>query len=848
MALSKAAKIWIIILSIPLVLIVGGIIAAKIYFTSDRLKALVIPPIEEATHRTVTVKNISISILPSLAVSIDGLRISNPEDSPFDRNEFMSLDHLKLKVKIFELLQNKLEITHVILDHPRLYLEVTKDGKKNFSSKETGTSEDVRVQVRVEKNSMSALLLSNLEINDGEIEYVNKRFDSRMKIEGWRQTLRAEARPGENILFIEGQSNVDQFSYGTVTSWYLDGQPISVTEKMMYKIVDDVLIFDAVQGTLKNLPLAVSGTISKLQEETIILALAVTSPSAQMTQLLSLIPPDMLKEAQGLSSAGDVKFSLSIIGRLDEQTDPGIQGLFTVSNGVIKYASLHKSITNINLSGKFEKPEAPIDKKEIGSFSIDKLTATLGTNTITGKLHLTNFDDPTITSECNGTINLLEVKDYYPLEPGTELNGLMKADIALQGKAKVPQSIRARGTIELDNVTIKTVGSQKPLSNLNGTITFNNQLIESKQLAMNVGESDLNLGFTLKNYLSLVIPKTTSVHKDKVSTSKPSAFVTLTSKQLRTSDLTSDKKTSSEQAPNEKKGTQTSGWLPGFDLDANVSIDKLVTEKLTFTNARGTASISEGIINLKNFYVNAFQGTIQTRGTLDVRDLKKRPFDLELELTGVESNSLLLTFTSFGKFLFGKLSMSTKLQGDLNDTLGLNPQTLLGDGTVHIFDGKLLGLPLTAKLADALKINELREISFKDWKNTFSISNGRFNIKDLGIDAGTTDFLLDGSHGLDGSLDYGLTVKLPESLSGRIKLEGIATELLQFLKDTDGRVNLNFQVTGTSSDPVIKLDTRMQQELLKKALEQKGKEAQLKLEEALKKKAEEGLKKLLKKP
>ena len=848
MALSKAAKIWIIILSIPLALVLGVIIGAKLYFTSERLKALVIPPIEEAAHRTVTIDNISISILPSLAVTIDGLKISNPKDSPFERDEFLSLENLELKVKIFELLRNRLEITHVVINHPRLYLEVTKDGMKNFSSQNASESTDISARVKVKNDSMGELLLSNLEINDGEFEYINKRFDSRMMISGWHQTVRAEARAGENVITIKGQSTVDQFSYGTVSSWYLREQPISATEQLTYKINEDVLVFDDVQATLRDLPFSVSGSISQLQQETILLDLTVTSPNAHMTQLLSFVPPEMLKRAKGISSSGDVKFMLLIKGKSDELTDPAVNGSFNVSNGVIKYASLPKSITNIHLSGTFGKPEAPIDKKDIGSFSIDKFAATLGNNSLNGNMHLANFNDPTIISTFRGILNLLEVKDYYPLEAGTELSGLMKADISVQGKAKATQSIKARGTIELNNVTVKTAGSQKPLRNLNGSITFNNQLIESKQLTMNIGESDLNLAFTLKNYLAMAFPETQAGDQNKSSSSKPSAFITLTSRQLKTADVTSDQHPASEQTSKKNNASQSDGLLPGLDLDANVSIDKLVTEKFTFNNARGTLSVSNGLINLKNFYVNAFEGTIQTRGTLDVRDLGKRPFNLELELTGVESNSLLSNFTSFGKFLFGKLSMSTKLQGDLNDTLGLNPQTLFGKGNVHIFDGKLLGLPLTTKLADVINVNELREVNFKDWKNAFSISNGRLNVKDLSIDAGATDFLLEGSHGLDGSLDYRLTVKLPESLSERMKLEGVAGELLQFFKDKDSRLNLNFHVTGTSADPIIKLDTRMQQELVKKALEQKGKEAKLKLEEELKKKAEEGIKKLFKKP
>src|SRR5208283_1604816 len=175
MAINKTAKIWIIVLSIPVVLIVAAGIAVKLYFTSDRLKALAIPKIEDATHRTVSVGDISLSVFPTLAVSIDDLKISNPAGSSFDRDEFISLDNLRLNVKILELLHSKLEIAYVVINHPVIYLETSKDGKSNYSSSEPGAKSNTKVTVSTDNSG--ALLLSNLEINNGEIEQVDKKFD-----------------------------------------------------------------------------------------------------------------------------------------------------------------------------------------------------------------------------------------------------------------------------------------------------------------------------------------------------------------------------------------------------------------------------------------------------------------------------------------------------------------------------------------------------------------------------------------------------------------------------------------------------------------------------------------------
>ena len=842
MALSRSAKIWVVVLAIPVILIIGALVGAKLYFTSERLKALIIPPVEESTHRTVAVKDISFSVFPALAVSLDGLTLSNQPNKGFERDELLSLDHLTLDVKILELIKGRLEITQITLDHPVIYLEVTKDGLKNFSGNATETEAGGPGKVRNERGTAGAFLLSNLEIRNGELVYLNRKFDSRIGIGGLNATLNAESKPAENAVRVNETASIEKFSYGTLKSWYLADQPLTAAGSLEYQIDSDLLKFENMALKVRELPLSLSGSIGKLQEISNDMDLRITSPGVQMTQLLSLIPPEMLKQTSGLAGTGEITLSLAMTGPSSETMNPATSGSFAVSNGSIHYASLPKSISGINLSGTFEKPAAPISATGIGSFGIDKLSATIGTNSIGGRLHMTNFDDPFLSASINGLLNLDEVKEFYPLEAGTELHGVVKSAISLEGKVKTPQSIKANGSLDFQNVTIRSAASKTPLRNLNGIVQFSNQIIESKRLAMNVGESDLTLSFALRNYLGLLMADAAK------SAGTPSATLTLVSKQLRTADLMADSTAPAATSPDRKNTAMRTGFLPGVDVDADVSIDKLVTDKFTFNNARGSASVSGGKVTLKNFTVQAFQGTIQTQGTLDLHDQTKRPFDLDLNMTNIESSELLPKFTSFGNYLSGKLTMNTKLRGDLNDTLGLNTQSLLGNGAVHILQGKLAGLPLMQKVADFTSLENMREVNFKDWTNAFSIQNGRLTVKDLKVDAGTTNLLLDGSQGLDGSLDYNLTVKLPAEASGRLKLSGVADQLVQFMKDKDGKINLNFLVGGMTASPVLKLNTAAQEALAKKALEQKGNEAKQKLEDELKKKAEEGLKKLFKRP
>jgi len=838
MALSKKSKLWITLLSLPFVLLLAAGVAAKLYFTSDRLKGLILPKIEESTHRTVSVREISLSLFPTLSISLEGVKISNRQGMRFERNEFLSLDELRLKVKLVELLRNKLEITYVILDHPKIYLETTEEGVKNSSG---DPAEAGSTQVTIESGNAGAFLLSNLEIINGEMEQVDKKFNSRMVLRGLHLTARAEVRPGERPFFISSSSTIDAFSYGSLKSFYLSDQPVKAEAKLRYDPADDLLTLEDVTFSIRDFPVRLSGTIGALTAKEMRMDLLLASPGAQMAQLLSIIPPELLKSAKGFSSAGEVKFTMTVKGPSSETMNPGVAGSFTVTDGTIQYASLPKSITNVGVAGTFEQPSGPVGATGVGSFAIEKMNATIGGNDLTGSMRVVNFDDPSLTAKFAGLLNLGEVKEFYPLEAGSEFQGMVKGSVAIAGRPKVPQTLKGSGTIEFKNVTVKTAGSPRPLQNLNGTVSVNNQLVESKRLSMTVGESDMSLAFTLRNYLSMVMP-------GGKTAAKPSASVTLASRQLRTADLMAESASPAPAGGGPAKPAKAGGLLPGIDIEASVAIDKLVTEKFSFANARGAVSISAGIVTLKNFGVEAFNGTVQTKGTLDLRDPAKSPFNLDLDVKNVESNSLLSNFTSFGQYLFGKFSTTTKLQGDLNDTLGLNPQSLLGNGTVGITSGKLLGLPLLEKLSAFTNLTELREVNFNNWTNAFSIANGRLAVKDLKVSSSAADFIVGGSQGLDGSMEYDLTVRLPAAVSDRISLGGMGGQLVELFKDKEGRINLPLNISGTSASPVVRLDAKAQEEAAKRALQQKIDESKNKLGEDLKKKAAEGLKNLFKKP
>ena len=798
MAAHKTAKWIAIAFAIPVVLIILGIAAAKIFFTGDRLRAMVIPPMESALRRQVGIGRISLSVLPAVALDIDSLRISPPGETSFQEKEFVSLDHLTISVKWLPLLTGKVELAHVLLIHPVVHLEVTRAGEKNYSA---GSSQPSVSPAVKSSGGAAVLAIGSWEVQKGAFELLNNKSGTRLRLENIDISASASSEPGGKLSF-SAIASAESLSCGSPALWYISHQPFSSAMTLSYDPAEDLLSLKDFRGKLGDLPVIAVGKVAGLRRETPMMDLRVSAPDASLQELLSLVPRGILKNTGGLTATGTAGFSAGIQGPSGDTIAPSVHAEFSVNDGTIRYRSLPKNISGITISGTFDMPSGPI-AASAGMLSVDRFSARAGSGSIAGKLRVTDFSNPEVSASVDASVDLAEVKEFYPLDPGTTAEGTIRANIVLAGEVNSPHSLNGRGTIGFTDVTIRPAGTTHPVGHLNGALAFSNESIDARKLSLTVGESDLQTSMTIRHYLSLIFPGTGR------RAAPPSLRVGLISHRLRASDFMNETPpVRPDPQATSDGGPGIAGLLPAFDISADVSVDTLITEKFILSNTKGTISFSGGVATLASLKAGVCGGTIQTNGTLDLRPARHRPFSFNLEVSNVESHELLAPFTSFGSHISGRLTMKTSLRGTLNDTLGIDTQSLAGDGLAAMQNGKVTSFPLALKLAEATGMPRMKDLAFDHWTNSFTLADGRMHIRDLAVTSGRTEILADGSQGLDGALDYAMTVKFPSEATETLNLPGPAGVLLDYFKDSDGRLTLRFHVGGTVTSPSLELDAR----------------------------------------
>jgi uncharacterized protein involved in outer membrane biogenesis len=806
-------------------------VALKLILTGDRLREMILPRVEAALGRPVSVGEVSLSIFPSLAIRLDSLKVMNPPTGHFTGPPMLLLERGVVEVPLMPLLKGSVEVTTVILERPRLWLEVDSAGQANYAFAKP-PDVDAGTPDTAKRGFSGRISVPDVRIVGGSLDYVNIASHSAMGVEGIDLSISATVPEGGSLVQTRVSGTAGGLRYGPKDAPLIRNLPLGLEQTIVYHRTTDSVALGSGTITLRRMQLTTSGSVARASADQYY-DLKISGDRITVAELLSLVPPEYMKQAAGMDASGEVQAAMHILGTVTDSTLPAVTGTVRVNNGTIKYTQLPKAITDVGLSASFEMSEV----REV--FVMDRFSARLGSNPIDLRLKVVGFDDPSIALNAKGSLNLSELPQYYPLDQGTRVSGLLTADVDLAGKVAAPKSMRASGTMTLRGVTVKTAAAARPLENLEGTLVFTNERLEGRKFSMMLGKSDLALDFRMDNYLAMAMPE--------ASAGRPRLSGSLVSRHLYTADVTERAASEPQDVGAAPRAPAKPGSLPDLDADLSARIGVLTMEQMELKDVNASVELRSGTLTLRNLAAKAFNGDISTRGTIRMIDPAKPEFDLSLDMSRMDANNLLGTFTSFSDRLFGALSMKASMSGALNDTMGLVPSTVNGSGTVSIQSGKLAGVKINAAISDLLRLPDLQEISFKDWSNSFTVVAGRLHLKDLTIASGDADYTINGSQGLDGSLDYGMTVLLSGPMSSKVSLPGLAGEAVQVLKNPDGRLPLSLKVTGTTTAPNVALDTaELERRLQEKAKEKVAEEAK-KLQGDIEKKAGDLIKDLFKK-
>lgn len=745
------------IAGVVVVVLIVAMIAIPFLF-KDKIKTAVLNAANEKLNATVDIKDFGLNLFsnfPNATLSLNDASVVGVGD--FQKDTLLSAKSASVTIDLMSLFGSEYNISKINLDKASIYTKVLEDGRANWDIMKV----DSTASASTGSESAFKLNLKKITVNDCSFVYQNDSTKMKVTLNKWNGDLHGDFSASETTLNTNSTIGevtfvMDGIPYLNKIQGVADATINANLDKMQFSFKESNL-------QLNDLKASIDGTFAMVGKdyEDMEFELKLNAPDTQFKDILSLVPAMYTADFKDVKTSGTAKLEAYIKGLMHGDSYPAFDVKIMVNDAMFQYPSLPKAVNNINVVMAINSKGGLLDNMII---DISKFSFNLGGNPFSGSLNVsTPMSDPKLKAQANGTIDLGMIKDVYPLEKGTALNGKMIANLNVAARMSAIEkeqyeNVSAAGSLKLSNMTYKSQDMQDVVINDAG-LEFSPRYVNLSSLNLKIGKNDLSATGRLENFIAYAL-------KDQTLKGQ----LNIKSNYLNANDFIS-----SETAGTEETASSTTEDIiipKNIDFVLNAALNQIVYGKMNITNMVGNMTVKNGVLTLNNVGANALGGSCKVSGTYDTSSPKTPKVNFDLALSKVSFAETFKSVESVQKFapifekLGGTYSMNFKFNTSLGETIMQTLASLTGIGALQTNDVKIEGVEALTALSSSLNTDALKSFSTKDLNLPFTINNGKLNTKPFNVNFGNGGVMkLEGATGLDQSIDYKGTVTLPKSLA-----------------------------------------------------------------------------------
>ena len=716
------------------------------------------------------------SNFPNATLTLDNMSISGIGD--FKGDTLVKAESASASINLSSIFKGNYEISKINLYKAKVTAKILADGRVNWDI----VKEDSTVTVKEE--SPFKLSLQKVSVDDCSVIYDDQEGGMKVVLSGWNGELSGDFTADETT--IKTQSTVQEVSFIMDGIPYLSKVNAVVDATLKADLNNMKFTFEKSNLQLNEIKASIDGSVA-VGETDMDFDLKLNAPDTHFKDILSILPSMYTDDFKDIKTSGTASLDAYVKGKMTETEYPAFNLKLLVNNAMFQYPSLPKSVNNINVDMLIDNKGGSLDNTVI---DISKFTFNMGGNPFNASLNIqTPISDPNLRANLNGKLDLGMIKEVYPLEKGTELNGKLTADLNIATRMSYIEKeqydkVVASGHLNVNNMLYKSA-EMKDVNIKDIALEFSPKFVNLSSMNLTIGQNDLSATGRLENFIPYVL-------KDQTLKGQ----LNVKSNYLNVNDFMGD---SSSTADTSSVGVFE---VPkNIDFVLSAAMNKVVYEKINMTNLNGSISVKNGTVSMNNVSANALGGTAKVTGSYSTAENPVKPkVNFALSLSNVSFAETFKSVEAIQKIapIFDKVAGNYSMDLKFNTTLGESILQILGaltgEGLIQTDDIKIEGVEALNKLSSALSLNSgtsLKSLSTKNLNIPFKIEDGKVITKPFDINIGNGGKLnLEGTTSINESINYKGTVSLPKSMSNN------------FIN------NVGLTITGTFTNPKVSIDTK----------------------------------------
>lgn len=785
--------------------------------------------VNEMLNAEVDFDKLSLSFIrdfPRATVGLKNLTVTGIDE--FANDTLLHSEEIRVVVNLKSIFGDAgYEIYEVGLYDTDINAKVLQSGKANWDIvKETGEEEIIEEVTTEESSSDLNLKLHDLNVKNANITYIDEESNMVVYVKGFNHHTSGDLSLSTSLL--ETNTLIDALTFKMDGVDYVSKAEVELNVDIDADLDNMRFTLSKNHSRINAISFSLDGWLAVL-DEGLDMDIKLLADDVDFKSILSMIPAVYAKEFTGLKADGNVDLNAYVKGQMIDEQYPAFDIKLVVENGWMQYPDLPKSLNNINISANVKSPGGDLDNMTV---DVSRFSFNLGGNPFSANLSLKHvMSDPDFSASADGKLDLGMIKDFYPLEDGTQLNGLLTVNLGASGKMSYYEKeqydkFRFKGSLNLNNMMVAVSGLSQDVSIQHAELNFNDRYVDVPSFKVNIGRNDISLSGKLENFIAYAFYDQTIKGQ-----------LNLSSGYLNLNDFMSGEEAATEAATEETPLSVIE--IPkNIDFTLQAQFKELIYDKMQFANAKGVLKVKDGNVNIQNMAVDAFGGDMNVNGMYSTANPKEPKLNMDLKINEVEFTSifsqvgLLQSFAPVLEHAKGRFSTTLSFNTLLGQDMSPDLSSFSANGRLSTKSVGLTGVPALTALANGLKQPELASPTLKNLALKFKINDGKLETEPFDMQVANVKMNLGGYTTLDKKLSYSGKVQLPDNLNlGRLSTVGFT------IGGTFSSPKVNVNVEDIVSDIVDDAKEQLKQEVTQKVEEVKEKvdaELQKKKEEALK--------------
>lgn len=385
-----------------------------------------------------------------------------------------------------------------------------------------------------------------------------------------------------------------------------------------------------------------------------------------------------------------------------------------------------------------------------------------------GNLIISNLANPKTILRCaihadSSSLSALLDPERYRVNKGTAhidfyYNGSLRA-FYTPGRNRLNGSVD--GKLRLRNLGVSYLPQKVGISDINGDITFNENVFLIPKLTLSDGQNRMT-----------VTGKSTGLLLALFGSEQPAKAAV----QLKIPDwqlnwlavLLNPQTPRPQSRKNFKLSELLDNTIENLELKASIESNRVRYRRFTGTNVRGNLTVTNRMVSLDNFSLNAFRGKIQVSGNLTHRSSEGLPrFHAQGRLINADVRSVFYSFANFGQKavtdqnLKGTLNSDFTFQSQLTNAAAPVPASMQGKLAINLTNGQIIQFEPFLKIKRLVfKNRDFGHVRLAPIRQEFTLKGQEITVKQMQIESNVLTLFVDGIYSFGDKTDLSIQIPL----------------------------------------------------------------------------------------